>query len=565
MWTAKKDVGASAGTSVGLRGTPVVPGVGHGPVVRPGPVPRIPDDEAAPGKAPEALMAGFASAAEAVAVRLVELSRSTTGAAAEVLVTTAGLARDRGLAALVSGRVEAGSGICAATVDAVAELSDMFRASGGITAERVTDLVDVQDRIIARLTGQPEPGVPVPTEPSVLLARDLAPADTATLDPSVVLAIATELGGPTSHTSIIARQLGIPCVVAVPGLEGVLEGMSVLVDGGTGDVVPDPDPKLARERRARSAALAQASASWRGPGATRDGHRVEILANVQDGTGARRAASMPVEGVGLFRTELCFLGADSEPAVERQAEAYAEVFAAMGGRKVVVRTLDAGSDKPLRFVTTPGETNPALGMRGIRIARQHPGMLERQLDAIALAAEQAAGGQVWVMAPMVSTVAEAAAFGALVRDRGLLAGAMIEVPSAALQASGLMRHVDFLSLGTNDLAQYALAADRMVPALSDLTDPWQPALLQLVAMTAAAGLAAGKPVGACGEAAAEPLLGCVLIGLGVTSLSMASTAAPAVGAQLSQVDQAQCEEAAAAVLATDHPGDAREAARAVLL
>ncbi len=563
MRTAKKDAGALAGPTVGLRGTPVVSGVGHGPVVRPGPVPRVPYDEAAHGQAPEAVMAGFAAAAEAVAVRLDELSRRTTGAAADVLVTTAELARDRGLAALVSSRVEAGSGISAATAGAVAELSDMFRVAGAITAERVTDLVDVRDRIIAQLTGQPEPGVPVPTEPSVLLARDLAPADTATLDPSWVLAIATELGGPTSHTSIIARQLGIPCVVAVPGLGGVPEGTFVLVDGFTGDVVPDPDPKLARERETRSAALAQVSA-WRGPGATRDGHRVEILANVQDGTGARRAASMPVEGVGLFRTELCFLTSDSEPGVERQAEAYAEVFAALGERKVVVRTLDAGSDKPLRFVTTPDEPNPALGVRGIRIAREHQGMLERQLDAIALAAGQTAGGPVWVMAPMVSTVAEAAAFGALVRDRGLLAGAMVEVPSAALQAPGLLRHLDFVSLGTNDLAQYALAADRMAPALSDLNDPWQPALLQLVAMTGAAGRAAGKPVGVCGEAAADPLLGCVLVGLGVTSLSMASTAAAAVGAQLSQVELTQCAEAAAAVLLTDDPADAREVARAVL-
>ncbi|MDQ3629215.1 MAG: PEP-utilizing enzyme [Actinomycetota bacterium] len=565
MCAAKHDAGAVPRTGAVLRGTPVVPGVGHGPVVRPGPAPGVPDDESVPRDAPDARMSRFACAAEAVATRLEELSHNTTGAAAEVLVATAGLARDSGLAAFVSKRVYAGSGASAATAGAVAELSDMFRATGGIMAERVTDLVDVRDRIIARLTGQPEPGMPVPDVPSVLLAYDLAPADTAGLDPSLVLAIATELGGPTSHTAIIARQLGIPCVVAVPGLAKLPAGTSVLVDGSTGEVVPEPDPKLARERTVTAAALRQAAASWRGPGATRDGHRVEILANVQDGAGARRAAAMPVEGVGLFRTELCFLGSDGEPGVERQAQAYAEVFAAMGERKVVIRTLDAGSDKPLSFVTTPDEPNPALGIRGLRIAREHPGILQRQLDAIALAAEDAASGPVWVMAPMVSTVAEAKAFGALVRDRGLVAGAMVEVPSAALQAPGLMRHLDFVSLGTNDLSQYALAADRMTPALSDLTDPWQPALLQLVAMTAAAGRAAGKPVGVCGESAADPLLGCVLVGLGATSLSSAGTAAPAVGAQLSKVDLAQCEAAAAAVLDTDDPADARAAARAVLL
>lgn len=560
---------AMAGSDGGLRGTPVVPGVGHGPVVRPGPAPTIPDDvtstQATSTQAPDALMAGFDSAAEAVAVRLEGLSQNASGAAAEVLAATAGLARDRGLSAFVRKRVEAGSGVGAATAGAVAELSDMFRAAGGLMAERVTDLADVRDRIVAQVTGQPEPGVPVPTEPSVLLARDLAPADTAGLDPALIVAIATELGGPTSHTAIIARQLGIPCVVAVPGLDDVPEGAYVLVDGSSGEVLRDPDPELARERVATADEVRRAASSWRGPGATRDGHGVEILANVQDGAGARRAAQTPVQGVGLFRTELCFLAADVEPGVEQQAEVYAEVFSALGDRKVVIRTLDAGSDKPLPFVTTPDEPNPALGVRGLRIARKHPGILERQLDAIALAAQRTSGGPVWVMAPMVATAAEAAAFSTLVRDRGLLAGAMIEVPSAALQAPGLLRHLDFVSLGTNDLSQYALAADRMAPALSDLTDPWQPALLQLVAMTGAAGREAGKPVGVCGESAADPLLGCVLVGLGVTSLSSASTAAPAVGAQLAKVDLAQCEEAAAAVLATDNPADARQAARAVLL
>lgn len=547
-----------------LRGTPVVPGVGHGPVVRPGPRPQIVDDAGQGAGGAGDPMAVFAAAAEAVARRLEELSGHASGPAAEVLTATAGLARDRGLAAFVSKQVGAGNGVSAATAAAVAELSDMFRAAGGVMADRVTDLSDVRDRIIARLTGQPEPGVPVPGEPSVLLAHDLAPADTAGLDPTLVLAIATELGGPTSHTAIIARQLGIPCVVAVPGLGEVPAGATVLVDGSSGEVVVDPDAVLARDRVAAAVAARAASSSWQGPGATRDGHRVEILANVQDGAGARLAARGSVEGIGLFRTELCFLDAESEPDVERQAHVYGEVFAAMEGRKVVIRTLDAGSDKPLPFVTSPDEPNPALGVRGLRVARAHPGLLERQLDAIALAAQRAAQGPVWVMAPMVSTVAEAVAFGVLVRERGLVAGAMIEVPSAALQAPGLMRHLDFVSLGTNDLSQYALAADRMAPELSDLTDPWQPALLQLVAMTAVAGRDAGKPVGVCGESAADPLLGCVLVGLGVTSLSSATTAAPGVGAQLAQVDLSQCEDAAAAVLATDNPTDAREAARRVL-
>jgi phosphotransferase system enzyme I (PtsI) len=540
-----------------LRGTPVVPGVGAGPVVRPGPAPRL-DDDGRPRGTVDTRMASFDSARTAVAGRLEQLSARAAGAAAEVLGTTATLARDRGLEAYVRRRIEDGSGVVAATVGAVHELSDLFRSAGGITAERVTDLLDLRDRIVAELTGQPEPGLPVPDRPSVLLARDLAPVDVAALDPTCVVALATELGGATSHTAIIARQLGIPCVVAVAGLARVPVGTEVLVDGRRGEVLLEPAGDLVDERRRSADARRAAAASWRGPGRTRDGVGVQVLANVQDGGSARLAAQAPVEGVGLFRTELCFLGGDTEPTVDEQAAAYTEVLTALAPRPVVVRTLDAGSDKPFPYVGYHSEPNPALGVRGLRTARVRPDVLERQLDAIARAAG-AVDGPVRVMAPMVATVAEAAAFAELVRARGLVPGAMIEVPSAALQADGLLRHLDFVSIGTNDLSQYALAADRMAPGLADLTDPWQPALLQLVAVAARAGAQAGKPVGVCGEAAADPLLACVLVGLGVRSLSMAAVAAAAVGAQLGEVDLAACERAAQAALGSEDPDRARAA------
>jgi len=228
---------------------------------------------------------------------------------------------------------------------------------------------------------------------------------------------------------------------------------------------------------------------------------------------------------------LAFLSRAEEPSVEEQAAGYAEVFEAFPGQRVVVRTLDAGSDKPLAFATMPDEENPALGVRGLRVARRDPGLLERQLDAIAEASRRT-GEQPWVMAPMVATVGEAAEFGRLVRDRGLVPGVMIEVPSAALHAERLLGHVDFLSIGTNDLSQYTLAADRLSADLADLTDPWQPALLALVQVTAEAGRRVGKPVGVCGEAAADPLLACVLVGLGVTSLSCAGSSIAGVGARL---------------------------------
>ena len=544
--------------------TPVVPVVAFGPAVRPAPRPLLPEgsEEVPEPQRPEEL-ARFSAAAQAVAERLSQRAGRASGVAAEVLQATAALARDRGLLAAVDQRIRAGSSAPLATVSAAEQFAGLFRSMGGLMAERVTDLHDVRDRLLAQLAGQAEPGIPLPEVPSVLVADDLAPADTAGLDPERVVALATRLGGPTSHTAIIARQLGIPCVVAVPDLDEVPSGTPLLVDGGTGEVESDPDPMRAAAR-VRAAARDQAAvAGWRGPGRTADGHRVEVLANVQDGAGARAAARTPAEGVGLFRTELCFLDRDREPTVQEQAAIYAEVLEAFAGRKVVLRTLDAGSDKPLAFAGMPDEANPALGVRGLRIALGDSGILDRQLDAVALAVERT-GNRPWVMAPMVATVAEARFFATRVRERDLVPGVMVEVPAAVLHADRLLADVEFLSLGTNDLAQYTMAADRLSAELAPLTDPWQPALLAMVARTAQAGQSAGKPVGVCGEAAADPLLGCVLAGLGITSLSAAAAAVAGVGARLGQASRVACEEAAAAALAADDPAAARAAARAVL-
>ncbi|SFK40197.1 putative PEP-binding protein [Geodermatophilus ruber] len=554
-----------AGGPAVLTGTPVVPGVAFGPAVRPAGAVRLPEDDgsvvAEEARAAEA--ARFAAAAEVVAGRLAQRAEAATGVSAEVLATTAGLARDRGLLSAVEQQISAGVPAERATVRAAQQFVDLFTGLGGLMAERVTDVRDIRDRIVAELTGQEEPGVPRPEIPSVLLAEDLAPADTAGLDAAHVLGLVTRLGGATSHTAIIARQLGLPCVVGVEGLERVPAGATVLVDGEQGTVTVDPDPEEAHARVAEARRAAAALAGYRGPGSTRDGVPVAILANVQDGAGARAAAAAHAEGVGLLRTELAFLGRAAEPSIDEQAQGYAEVLAAFEGRKVVVRTLDAGSDKPLAFATAPDEANPALGVRGLRVARRSPGLLERQLDAIAEAARRT-GTQPWVMAPMVATAPEAAAFAALVRERGLVPGVMVEVPSAALLADRLFEHVDFLSIGTNDLSQYTLAADRLSADLADLTDPWQPALLALVEATASAGQRAERPVGVCGEAAADPLLACVLVGLGVTSLSCAASSVAGVGARLATADLATCRRAAEGALGADDPQGARAAARAVL-
>ncbi|BBZ78906.1 phosphoenolpyruvate-protein phosphotransferase [Mycolicibacterium anyangense] len=544
----------------------MVPGVRFAPVIRPGRLPAI-DDLDPGGQLPDgerdAEAARFTTAAAAVADRLRERAAAATGSASEVLAATATLAQDRAWLGAAEKRIKEGMPAVRATAEAVTQFVELFTQLGGLMAERVTDLRDIRDRVIAELSGLPEPGVPAPAQPSILCAEDLAPADTAGLDPTLVVGLATTLGGPTSHTAIIARQLGIPCVVAVSGLDDVAPGTPVLIDGIRGTVTLSPDPAEAAAAVEAADAATAAMAGWSGPGATADGHPIAILANVQDGSAARAARETPAEGIGLFRTELCFLNRDTEPTVDEQAAIYGEVLDAFAGCKVVIRTLDAGSDKPLKFVGHPDEANPALGVRGIRIAALNPEVLERQLDGIAAAAANS-GNSPWVMAPMIATPDEAKHFAERARERNLVPGVMIEVPAAALLADRILEHVEFLSIGTNDLAQYTMAADRMSAELATLTDPWQPGVIALVAHTAKAGAAAGKPVGVCGEAAADPLLACVLTGLGVTSLSAAAAAVTGVGAKLATVTLQQCRDAAAAVLGTASAAEARAVALEVL-
>ncbi len=547
-----------------LTGTPVVAGYAYGPALWPGG--RVEHDDRLLGAdrslADEERGAEadrLAAAAATVAGRLRNRASHASGAAAEVLNATAGLAEDRGWIGAANKLVAAGTPAPAAVVAATQTFAEMFAKLGGLMAERITDLNDVRDRVVAELLGEPEPGIPTPTQPSVLLADDLAPADTAGLDPTVIVGLVTRLGGPTSHTAIIARQLGIPCVVAVAGLGEITSGTEVLIDGAAGSVVVEPDPATARELVERGAAEAALVAAWSGPGRTADGVDVAILANVADGASARSAADAPVEGIGLFRTELAFLDRGDEPSVDEQTRLYRDVLDAFDGQKVVIRTLDAGSDKPLAFIEHPDEANPALGVRGNRIAADHPEIVRGQLDAIARAATET-GSRPWVMAPMIATAAEAAQFAGMVRERGLTAGVMIEIPAAAILARAILAEVDFVSIGTNDLTQYTMAADRMSAELAELTDPWQPAVLALIAQVADAGAELNKPVGVCGEAAADPALACVLVGLGVTSLSAAPAATPAVGAKLSTVTLDQCRVAAAAVLQTTSPTLARRAA-----
>ncbi|QXT63919.1 phosphoenolpyruvate--protein phosphotransferase [Tessaracoccus palaemonis] len=549
-----------------VHGTGVVEGFAYGQVAWTRPAPVAPP---AGGIVPEdgrgAEEARFQAAVEVVAGRFAARAEAAEGAAAEVMEASAALARDRGWVRPAARGIRQGATAETATTVAIGGFIEQLAQLGGRMAERTTDLADIRARVVAELMGLPEPGVPRPTHPVVLLADDLAPADTAGLDPSVVLAIVTRRGGPTSHTAIIARQLGIPCIVAAGSLGDIGDGEQVLVDGAHGVVTRSPDPDEAAELVAQDGALRAEIRAWRGPAATRDGAAIRLLANVQDGAGARAAAAeSAAEGVGLFRTELCFLTAQTQPTLEEQAGLYAEVFAAFAGRKVVVRTLDAGSDKPVPFVHHAQEDNPALGVRGIRLASHNPELMTRQLDAIARAAHDAGAVDPHVMAPMVATVDEAAEFAAQCRERGLVPGIMVEVPAVALMAEEFLQVVDFFSIGTNDLTQYTMAADRTSGDLASLTTAWQPAVLRLIARTSAAGMRAGKPVGVCGEAAADPLLACVLTGMGITSLSMAYSAIPTVGVRLGKVTLEQCRSAAARVVEARSDVEAREVAEGLL-
>lgn len=546
-----------------VKGTGVVAGVAYAEAVWVRPRPDLPTEGSIDQEASsEAEYDRFLEAVDVVASRLENRAAAAEGQASEVLTATAGMVKDRGWHKAVRKNIRSGKNAEFATVGATDKFVTMFEAAGGVMAERTTDLKDVRDRVIAQLRGEQEPGLPMVEGQAVLFADDLAPADTATLDTAHIRALVTELGGPTSHTAIIARQLDIPCIVAVGNkLREIESGTLVFVDGALGTVTLGADEeestKAVAEYRERAARVAE----WTGPAQTKDGHRVQLLANVADGNAARIASDSQAEGIGLYRTELSFLSASEEPSVDEQAKIYKKVFNAYPNSKVVVRTLDAGSDKPISYATLSSEENPALGVRGLRIARDNESLLTRQLDAIAQAAEsRGEAAETWVMAPMVATSKEAQWFAELCRERGLTAGAMIEVPAAALMADKIMPHLDFVSIGTNDLTQYTMAADRLSPQLAYLTDPWQPAVLRLIQHTCIAGHEYNVPVGVCGEAAADPLLACVLTGLGVNSLSAASTAVAGVGAQLAELTFDQCQQLADAALNSEGPSAARAAA-----
>jgi multiphosphoryl transfer protein len=546
------------------RGGPL--GVSPGRAV--GPVVRMPEPLAAPTLGPplpvrvrKAAAARIDVACESVAASLRARAERVTGESRDILLAAAVMAVDRAmLDDAHAAVVDRGDSPEFAIWATVGDQAEALRLQGGRVAERVADLLDMRNRVVAELLGRPAPGVPVRTSPFVLVARDLAPADTALLDPALCVAIVTLEGGPTSHTAILSRSLGLPALVSVETALDVPEGTVVLVDGTAGTLTLDPSDEQIAEVQAQ----ANVETQFSGTGSTSDGHTVQLLANVGSPESVDAALTANAEGIGLFRTEFLYLDRAEAPSIEEQVAAYGRVFERFAGKRVIIRTLDAGADKPLAFVTAQHEANPALGVRGYRTSWRRPDLLDQQLQAIAIAV-RATSALVQVMAPMIDTPDEAADFAERCAAQGLESvGVMIETPAAAITAPELFDVVDFVSLGTNDLAQYTMAADREVGDLALLNDPWQPAVLRMMRLAFDAGAAARKPVSVCGEAAADPVLAGVLVGLGASSLSMSPRALGHVGELLSGVTLAECRAAAAEAAGARTAQAARAAAGAVL-
>lgn len=539
-------------------------GVGIGRGVAQGPIVRMAEALPAPENTPSAIGADAErtrarDAVAAVAAELQKRAEAAGGAAQEVLEAQAMIAEDPTLQDEVDVRVDDGATAEWAVHDAFAGFRATLEAVGGYLGERAADLDDIAQRVLAELRGVSAPGVPDPGHPFILVARDLAPADTALLNLEQVLALVTTDGGPTSHTAILARAKGIVAIVGAVEATALEDGTTVIVDAAAGLVTSDPSAEQLERAGQRAAARDAAESAPPTPGALADGTAIALLANLGKTADASDAVARGAEGVGLFRTEFLFLSSSQAPTVKAQRTAYQELLAAFPGKKVVVRMLDAGADKPLAFLNDAHEENPALGMRGLRSLRASEDILREQLTALA-EADAATDADLWVMAPMVTTVEETKYFTDLAREFGLkTAGVMVEVPASALLADRVLAHADFASIGTNDLTQYTMAADRMLGSVAGFQDPWHPAVLRLVGEVGAAGARTGKPVGICGEAAADPLLAVVLVGLGATSLSMAPAALADVRLALSERTLDEAQRLAEIALAADDATSARNA------
>lgn len=507
-------------------------------------------------------------AVRAISDELASRAARTSGEAQEILEASSEIAQDSALLSTAESLIDKGYGAAYAIWEASEVFTQLLIEAGGYLAERASDVGNIRDRIICVLSGVGYPEIPHLEYPFVLIARDLSPADTTDLKPGQVLALVTEEGGPTSHTAIIARTLAIPAVVACKGVvEAAKKDTSgkVGVDARGGLVTFDPTAELETELAALTASISvrRSKKAVRGRNGyeTTDGISIPIYANIGRLSDIDVAINAGADGVGLLRTELLYLDRQTPPTLEEQRDIYTKAFTPFAGKRVVIRTLDAGADKPMAFINFAAEPNPALGVRGYRTIAIDKELLTTQLQAIADAIK-VTSADVWVMAPMITLPEEAENFVALAKSLGIkTAGVMIEVPAAVLLADEITSVSNFVSIGTNDLGQYLHAADRESAALAHFNDPWQPALLNAVHRVATSGSANNCPVGVCGEAASDPTLAAVLVGLGVTSLSCNVSTIEDVAIAMTQLSHLEMREAANAALRARNARDAKGFAR----
>lgn len=439
-----------------------------------------------------------------------------------------------------------------ARVAAMRELDDP------VLAGRATDVGDVGNRVLRHLGQVVDDHPVVPIDPVILVAEDLTPSDTASLDPTKILGFCTASGGPTSHTAIISRSLGIPAIVGVgPALLKLGDGMPAILDGGSGNLYLEPgeaDLEAAKSVQARLAARQEDEYRPRfEPAFTTDGHRIEVVANIAAAAEAEQAVNGGAEGVGLLRTEFLYLDRSTPPTEEEQYQALSRMVTALGGLPLIIRTLDIGGDKIVSYLNLPLEDSSFLGIRGIRLCLANPSLFRSQLRAIYRVARK---GPVKIMFPMIATLEDLEAAKAMADSvrRELSApevplGIMIEVPSAVAMADELAAESDFFSIGTNDLTQYTLAMDRLHPMLAKKADALHPAVLRMIDQTVRAAKKAGIWVGVCGGMATDPLGATLLTGLGVSELSVSIPRVPAIKAHLRNLALAQARSLAQKALA----------------
>jgi multiphosphoryl transfer protein len=496
------------------------------------------------------------AALEKAATELTDLAEQTTLRAGEeigaIFVAQALFARDPGIVEPALAEISAGVPAAEAIIGVTARHADRLAAvDDDYFRERAADVRDIGRRVAALVRGDRRPDLWRPDgHPAVLVAVDLDPSAVATLRHELVAGIALAGGTSTGHAAIVARALGIPLVLGLgDAIESLPSDAEVAVDGSSGRVFVAPAPATVSALEAGAASVVATGKPV--PAAT---HGVTVSANVSSPLEAAAAAAVGADGIGLVRTELLFLGRHTPPTIDEQRATYARIRSAVGDRPIVFRTLDVGGDKPASWGTGPAEANPALGVRGVRLGLAQPTLLDDQLRALV---EASPGVELRIMLPMVSTVEEVVAvrarLDAILAAAGpapatVLLGVMIEVPAAALVADGLAEVADFFSIGTNDLVQYTLAADRVNPSMADLAMPLQPAVLRLIAGVVRAAQARGRHVSVCGEAAGDPLVIPLLIGLGVDELSVTPGSIAAVRDTLAGLDPGACETLATRAL-----------------